>query len=154
MFLNSREDGLGHIESNIVCLIILFYLSPLISLILTQLFVNNNKLKPYKFIQDRTLQPVLDNLSDLVTDELVQIEELEPLPIENVNFEHVEFEAINNYLTHGNIIGTYVPIHYHNDVLVKFNYVRDCNGQNNAINEKPIDVCTLEVYNPKSHVYS
>ncbi len=52
-------------------------------------------------------------------------------------------------MTHGNIIGTNVLIHYHNNVLIKFNYVFDYNDQNDAINEKPIDVCTLEVYNPK-----
>jgi hypothetical protein len=36
MSLNSKDDGLGHIESNIVYPILLFYLSPLINLILTQ----------------------------------------------------------------------------------------------------------------------
>jgi hypothetical protein len=57
-------------------------------------------------------------------------------------------------LTHGNIIGTYVPFHYHNDVRVKFNYVPDYNDRNDAISEKPINICTLKVYNPKSHIYS
>jgi len=73
--------------------------------------ININNLKPYKFIQDRTLQPILANLSDLVIDEYVQTKELEPLLIENANFEHVEFEPVNNYLIDGNIIGTDVPIH-------------------------------------------
>ncbi len=106
-------------------------------------------MKPYMFIQNKILQPILTTLNDLVTDKIVQAKELESLPIENENFEFVEFEPINNYLTHGNIIWTNVLIHYHNNVLIKFNYVFDCNDQNNAINEKPIDVCTLEVYNPK-----
>jgi hypothetical protein len=57
-------------------------------------------------------------------------------------------------LTHGNIIGTYVPIHYHDDVPIEFNYVPNYNEQNDAFNEKSIDVCTLDVYNPKSRVYS
>jgi hypothetical protein len=49
----------------------------------------------------------------MVTNEHVQIEKLEPLFVENENFELVEFEPINNYLTHGSIIGTYLPIHCH-----------------------------------------
>jgi hypothetical protein len=36
------------------------------------ILVNINKLKPYKFIEDITLQPILANLSDLVVDEHVQ----------------------------------------------------------------------------------
>jgi hypothetical protein len=56
------------------------------------------------FIQNKILQPILTNLNDLVTDKIVQAKELESLPIENENFEFVEFEPINNYLTHGNII--------------------------------------------------
>jgi hypothetical protein len=34
--------------------------------------VNINKLKPYRFIENRTLQPILVKPSDLVIDELVQ----------------------------------------------------------------------------------
>jgi hypothetical protein len=65
----------------------------------------------------------------------------------------VKFEPINNY-THGSIIGIYVPIHYHDNVPIEFNYVLICNDQNNAFSEKPIDVYTLKVYNPKSHIHS
>jgi hypothetical protein len=36
MHQNFKDDGLDHVRSNIVCLIILFYLSQLISLILTR----------------------------------------------------------------------------------------------------------------------
>jgi hypothetical protein len=36
----------------------------------------------------------------LVIDEAIQIEELEPLPIELEDLQLVEFESINNYLTH------------------------------------------------------
>jgi hypothetical protein len=57
-------------------------------------------------------------------------------------------------LTHGKIIGTIVPIHYHEDVHVGFNYVLDYNDQNDTFINKFISVCTLEVYNTKSCIYS
>ncbi len=79
---------------------------------------------------------------------------LEPLLIENENFEHVKFELVNNYLTHGSIIGIDVHVHYNNDAHVEFHYVPSCNDQNNAFNKGPIDIYTLEVYNPKSCIYS
>jgi hypothetical protein len=41
--------------------------------------VNINKLKSYKFIEDKTLQHLLTNLNDVVIHELVQTKELEPL---------------------------------------------------------------------------
>jgi hypothetical protein len=55
--------------------------------------VNINKLKSYKFIEDKTLQPMLAKPNDLVTDKHVQIK---PLHVENENFEFVEFEPMNN----------------------------------------------------------
>jgi hypothetical protein len=64
-----------------------------------------------------------------VTNEHVQTEKIEPLLVENEKFELVEFKQVNNYLTHGSIIITYVPIHYHEDVLIEFNYVPDYNDQ-------------------------
>jgi hypothetical protein len=69
-------------------------------------------LKPYRFIENRTLQPILANPSYLVINEVVQTKKLEPLHVENEDYEPIEFELINNYLTHGSIIGTNVPIHY------------------------------------------
>jgi hypothetical protein len=102
---------------------------------------NPNKLKPYKFIEDRTLQPVLTKPNDLVNDELVQTKELEPLPIGLDDFHLVEFEPVNNHMTHGNIIGTNVPIEDNN--------VMFCNDQNDAFSGTFIDVYSLEVYNPK-----
>jgi hypothetical protein len=39
---------------------------------LNPVLVNINKLKPYMFIEDKTLQLILVKLGDLVTDELVQ----------------------------------------------------------------------------------
>jgi len=100
--------------------------------------ININKLKPYKFIEDKTLQLVLADPSNMVIDEHVQTKE----PLENA-----KFELINNYLTHGNTIGTYVLAHYHNDVPIEFNCV-----QNNTFSQGPIDIYILEVHNHKSHI--
>jgi len=75
------------------------------------------------FIEDRTLQPILAKPNDLVTNEPIQTKKPKPLPIENENFEPIKFEPVNNYLTHGNIIGTCVHVHYHDDVHVELNYV-------------------------------
>ncbi len=111
-------------------------------------------MKPYRFIKNKTLQLVLTNLSDLVIDELVQIKEPKPLLIENASFGLVEFKPINNYLTLGNIIGTNVHVHYHNDVPIEFNYVPNCNDQNDTFSKGSIDLYTLEDYNPKSYLYS
>ncbi len=50
-----------------------------------------------KFIEDKTLQLVLVKLSDMIIDEHVQIEKLEPLLVEIENSKPIEFELINNY---------------------------------------------------------
>jgi hypothetical protein len=65
----------------------------------------------------------------MVINEPVQTDKPKPVLVENENFELVKFKQINNYLTHGSIIRTYLPIHYHKDVLIKFNYVLDYNDQ-------------------------
>ncbi len=65
--------------------------------------VNINKLKPYRFIEDKTLQPVLVKPSDLVIDELVQTREPNSLPIKLEGFSPVKFELVCNYLTLSNI---------------------------------------------------
>jgi hypothetical protein len=57
---NFRDNGLGHTKSNIVLLVTIDKFDP--NLVL----VNINMLKPYKFIEDKTLQPILTKLSDLV----------------------------------------------------------------------------------------
>jgi hypothetical protein len=87
-------------------------------------------------VEDRTLQHVLANLSDLVTNEHVQIEEPKPFLVENANFEFIEFEPINNYLTQGSIIRIDVHVQYNNDVFVEFNCVPNCNDH--TFSEKPI----------------
>ncbi len=48
----------------------------------------------------------------MVTNELVQTKRPKTLPIENENYELVEFEQVDNYLTHDNIIGIDVHVHY------------------------------------------
>ncbi len=90
----------------------------------------------------------------MVTNELVQTNRPKTLPIENENYELVEFELANNYLTRDNIIGTYVLIHYHEDVPIEFNYVLDCDDQNDAFSEISINIYTLDVHNLKSRIYS
>jgi hypothetical protein len=44
--------------------------------------VNINKLKPYMFIENRTLQPVLVKPSDMVIDEPILTRKPDSLPIE------------------------------------------------------------------------
>jgi hypothetical protein len=48
--------------------------------------ININKLKPFRFIEDRTLQLVLVKPSDLVTDEPIQTKEPDSLPFELKGF--------------------------------------------------------------------
>ncbi len=52
-------------------------------------------------------------------------------------------------MTHGNIIGANVIIHYHDNAPIQFNDVYVHNNQNDIFIREPIDVYVLEVYNPK-----
>jgi hypothetical protein len=110
------------------------------------MLVNINKLKPYRFIEDIILQYVLVKPSDLVINEPIQGKEFEPLPVELEDLQNLEFESINNPLTHGNIKGKDVHVQ-DNDVIV-------CNDQNDAFSATFINVYILEVYNLKVYVYS
>jgi hypothetical protein len=65
---------------------------------LNPMLVNINRLKPYRFIEDKTLQPILVKLGDLMTNEPVQTKEPIPLPVELEDFEPVRFEPIINHL--------------------------------------------------------
>ncbi len=85
---------------------------------LDPMLVNINELKPYQFIEDKTLQAILVKPSDMVMDELVQTRELEPLPIELEKIQPIEFELVYNYLTPGNIEKTYVLVHHYHNVFV------------------------------------
>ncbi len=89
----------------------------------------------------------------MITNELVQTKELEPLLVELEDLQHVEFEPVNNYLTHGNIIGIDVHVRYYHDVRVEDNNVNICNDQNKTFSETLIDIYILEVYNLKGFVY-
>ncbi len=84
---------------------------------LNLMLVNINKLKPYKFIKDRTLQPILVKPSDLVTNEPIQTRKLDSLLVKPESFQHVGFEPICNYLTLGHI-KTYVHVHHYHIVHV------------------------------------
>jgi hypothetical protein len=92
------------------------------------------------FIKYRTLQPVLVNFNDLVTNEHIQPKELQPLPIQPEDFQLIKFEPGNNYLTHGIIIGTYVLVHYYYDVPDEYNNVIVHNDQNDAYTKTLINV--------------
>ncbi len=79
------------------------------------MLVNINKLKPFMFIEDKTLQPVLVKFGDLVINKPIQAKKLVPLLVELENFQLVELEPISNHSTHGSIKITNVFVHhYHN----------------------------------------
>ncbi len=59
---------------------------------------NINKLKPYRFIKDRTLQFVLTKPSDLVTDETIQTQEPQPLHVELEDFPRNPRNEIKSFL--------------------------------------------------------
>jgi hypothetical protein len=81
-------------------------------------FVNINKLKLYRFIEDKTLQLVLVKCSDLVTNEPIQTIKPIPLPIELKDFQPIEFELVSNHLTPSNIKGTDVCVHHCHNLLI------------------------------------
>ncbi len=86
--------------------------------------------------------------NDLVMDEL------EPLPIELEEFQPIEFELICNYLTLGNIEGTYVFVHHYHNVPIQDNDVIGSYHQNDMFRKALIDVYLLGVSNPKGCVHS
>jgi hypothetical protein len=90
----------------------------------------------------------------LITDELVQTKEPKPLPVGLEDLQHVEFEPVNNYLTHGSIIKTNVLVHYYHDVPIEDNNAIVRNDQNDTFSETLIDIYILKVYNPKGYMYS
>jgi hypothetical protein len=118
------------------------------------MLVNINKLKPYKFIEDKILQVVLVKPNDLVMDEPIQTRVLEPLLVEPEEFQPIEFEPICNYLTLSNIKRTYVPIHHHHNVPIQDNDVIGSYHQNNMFRKALINVYLLGVSNPKGCVHS
>jgi hypothetical protein len=79
MLPNFRNNGLDLIQiqnclpNNVILLVTIDKFGPNLML------VNINKLKPYKFIEDKTLQLLLVKLGDPVTNEPFQTKELIPL---------------------------------------------------------------------------
>jgi hypothetical protein len=67
------------------------------------MLVNINKLKPYRFIEDKTLQHVLVKFGNLVIDKPIQAKELAPLPVELKDFQPIKFEPINIHSTPSSI---------------------------------------------------
>jgi hypothetical protein len=115
--------------------------------------VNINKLKPYKFIEDKTLQLVLVKPSDLVTNELVQTKKPIPLLVEPKDFQPIGFKPISNHLTHGNIKAIDVLVHHYHNMLVWDNNVVVSNDVN-VFRKALIDVYLLRVSNLKGYVHS
>jgi hypothetical protein len=77
------------------------------------MLVNINKLKPYRFIEDKTLQLVLVKPGNLVINELVQTKEHVPLLVEHENFQRVGFKPVSNHLTPNIIKVTNVLGHHY-----------------------------------------
>jgi len=75
--------------------------------------LNINKLKLYKFIEDRTLQHLLVKPIDLVIDKLVQTKEHDSLFVELKGFQPLEFELVCNYLTPSHIKRIDVVVHHY-----------------------------------------
>jgi hypothetical protein len=111
-------------------------------------------LKPYWFIEYKTLPLVLVKPSDLIINELVQTREPDSLPIKLEGFQPVKFEPICNYLTPSSIKGTNVLVHHYHNVLVQDNDVISNNDQNDMLKKALIDVYLLGVSNLKSCVHS
>jgi hypothetical protein len=65
------------------------------------------------FIENKTLQLVLVKPNDMVTDKPIQAKELVPLLIEPKDFQHVEFEPVNNHFTPISIKTIDVIIHHY-----------------------------------------
>ncbi len=116
--------------------------------------VNINKLKPYKFIENRALQHVLVKPSDLVIDEFIQTKKPDSLLIGLEGFQPVKFESICNYLTPSCIKRTNVVVHHCHNVLVHDNDVIGNNDQNNMFRKAFIDVYLSGVFKPKGCVHS
>jgi hypothetical protein len=111
-------------------------------------------LKPYGFIEDKTLQLVLIKLNDLVSNELVQTRKFDSIRVELEGFQPLEFERVCKKLTACNIKGTYVPIHHYHNVHVHDNDVTTSNDQNKMFRKILINAYLLGVSKPKACVHS
>jgi hypothetical protein len=80
--------------------------------------VNINELKPYRFIEDKTLQHVLVKLGDLVITEPIQTKEHVTLSIEPEAFQLVNFKPVSNHSTPSSIKTLDVFIHHYHNLLI------------------------------------
>ncbi len=118
------------------------------------MLVNVSKLKPYKFIKDKTLQHVLVKFDDLVTNEPIQTKELVPLLVEPEDFQPVGFELVSNHLTLCNIKTINLLVHHYHNLPIRDNNVMVSNDVNNVFGKALIDVYLLRVSNLKGYVHS
>jgi hypothetical protein len=116
--------------------------------------VKINKLNPFIFIEDKTLQHVLVKLGDLVTNKPIQTKKHVPLPVEIKDFQPIEFESVTNHSTLGSIKTTNVFVHHYHNLHVHNNNVVVSNDPNDMFGKAFIDVYLLGVYNLKNYVYS
>ncbi len=72
-----------YLPDNMVLLVIIDKFDP------NPVLVNMNKLKPYKFVDDNTLQPIVVKPSDMTTKVLVENETPELLLVEKEISQHV-----------------------------------------------------------------
>jgi hypothetical protein len=111
-------------------------------------------LKPYRFIEDKTLQPILVKPGDLLTEEPVQAKEPIPLLVEPKDFQFVGFELVSNHLTPWSIKTTYVFFHHYHNLPIQDNNVVVNNDPYNVFRKAFIDVYFLGVSSPKGYVHS
>jgi hypothetical protein len=109
------------------------------------MLVNINKLKPYRFIEDKTLQLILVKPGDLVIDELVQTKEPISLSIELEDFQLVRFQPVSNHLTLGSIKAIDVLVHHYHNLLVWDNNVVVSKDVNDVFRKALIDLYLLGV---------
>lgn len=89
---------------------------------LNPILININKLKPYKFINDNTLQLVFAKPTDLTIEIPIQNEIPKPWHVENDIFEPIVFELVANDSIDGPITTNNVPICNHHSNAPIHNY--------------------------------
>ncbi len=118
------------------------------------MLVNNNKLKPYKSIEEQNLQLVLVKFDDLVINKLIQTKEHVPLSIEPKDFQPIGFELVSNHLTLSKIKAINVFVHHYHNLPIQDNNVAVNNNPNDMFRKAFIDAYLLGVPNLKGYVYS
>jgi hypothetical protein len=116
--------------------------------------VNINKLKPYKFNKNKSFQPTLVKLGDLIIDEHFRAKEPIPLLVEPKDFQPIGFEPISNHLTPNNIKTTCVFVHHYHNLPIQDNNVIVSNDPTDMFRKSLIDVYLLGVFKLKGYVHS